>query len=173
MIQFNSPAECNAVIEDFLENKAAFYHIHRGHIDNLRNSYSMVKYHIGLMTSDQPIPRFPMDDVHKSLDFLNSYCLERPLDEKIRLFMLAFCHLLDQWNQNMVSNGCIKENDIPLKIKTIIALVQDYLTMMEARSALMQLIEKAKNLSNWNPPSFELAKHFMDSFDEEDSSRKS
>lgn len=154
--------ECYCVIENFLQHKGAYYGIHKNQQEKLWKSLHMIKNHISLMEKEEQVPDFPISVVFTPLTFLRGYVLDYALDDNVRTFLQAYCELVRNWNENLSQN-----EDISKEVRTIMKLIDMQLTMNESMSILRNLNKRMRELLNWNPPSFELSRHYQKFLDGE------
>ena len=73
---------------------------------------------------------------------------------------LSLNYLLLAFNWNLALG---KRPDIEQNIKAIQGIVKGEMVIMDAINTLKSLLERAKNLSRYTPPAFELSRHYLES----------
>ena len=94
--------------------------------------------------------------VKKNLQVFLYIINERPITQYLRDLIGEFSLLIFNWNQMIAKSG-----EIDQLVKAIDRLLRGNLMMVEAIEIFKRLLERLNNLLNYSPPSFELARHYL------------
>jgi hypothetical protein len=100
------------------------------------------------------------EDYNKSLEtvkFIKSKYLNEPIDKEFGQFSDAWVYLVYNWNDNTIKSPSIMKECIYTQ-----RLIEDFITMKEVTENLKLINNKLNNFKSWNPPAFEVSKHFID-----------
>lgn len=104
-----------------------------------------------------PISEEQINLVKKTLQVFLYIINERAIDHLLQEFIGSFVLFIYNWNNMLVKNGQIDQT-----VKTIDRLLRAHLTFVEAIEIFKRLLEKLKTVLEYSPPSFQLAKHYLD-----------
>lgn len=97
-----------------------------------------------------------IERVLKMLRITLSLINEIPLSTEFTKFIISLLNIILAWNNNLSLS-----NDEVVNICGIITRqIQGHYTILEAILILKQNIDRMTTFMNWQPPSFEIAKHF-------------
>lgn len=91
-----------------------------------------------------------------SLRLLKNMYLETPLNSNSLSFMKNWALLTYNWNENIEKSPAIKK-----ECNIVIRFSDDFLTLKESIETMKSLNARLKDLMGWTPPSFEIARHFI------------
>lgn len=130
--------------------------------DKFDKVIKMVLSHITLLDNEEPVSDYILSDVSECIEWLMAVYVERPLTPELCQFMQAFSDLMFNWNRNVAN-----DKDLEVKILTVVRFTKGHLTAVEAVSLLKGVVERLRALENWNPPAFELSKHYFQTLKDE------
>jgi len=90
------------------------------------------------------------------------HVIHNPHSKLFRDLTFHFVKLAGNWN-----NTLLKNSDVNLKLSLIDRLMLDMATISDAILVMRQLINSAKNLVRYQPPMFDVARHYADSINEQ------
>lgn len=91
-------------------------------------------------------------------DIFFDICVEKPISQFFRDLSQGYVLLIFNWNQALG-----KRPDINQKIKGVKSIVEAQMTMTDTIELLKILLQKNRNLTQYEPPAFELSKHYLES----------
>jgi len=129
----------------------------------LSKSYEMIVDDINLMISEQQY-KFNVDTklILNSFDILKKTTILYPINEKYSKFVISYCQLVKNWNDNLSNNGCDKHEKIEIEVLVNIRLIDQYLTIVESCNQLKLVTRHLNDIRSWLPPSFDISKHYID-----------
>ena len=153
------------VIKEYLRKDESYYHVVGGARERLEKALAKMEKDVGNAQNDisDEQPEIAEEDtklVRKSLNFLNEKVVLENLDNNFRNFMQKFILLVSNWNKIAGSK------EIARKIEMHQRLIEYHNSMITTVEVLRNLIDEANKLKHFNPPAFELSKHYLLSLEE-------
>jgi hypothetical protein len=106
--------------------------------------------------------------VRSTVSLFREIVIEKPIAPIFRDLSATYLLLVFNWNQTFG-----KMPDIEKDIKLIDGIIRGQLTMLDAIRTLQILLEKTKKLQQYEPPSFNLSRAYLDNLKKEIENQKS
>jgi len=106
--------------------------------------------------------------VKNTVNLFREIAIEKPVAPIFRDLSATYLLLVFNWNQTFG-----KMPDIEKDIKLIDGIIRGQLTMLDAIYTLQILLEKTKKLQQYEPPSFNLSRAYLDNLKKEIENQKS
>lgn len=106
--------------------------------------------------------------VKSTVDLFREIAIEKPIAPIFRDLSATYLLLVFNWNQTLG-----KMPDIGNDIKLIDGIIRGQLTMLDAIYTLQVLLEKIKKFQQYEPPSFNLSRAYLDNLKKEIENQKS
>lgn len=120
------------------------------------DTFEKVKKIITVMENDGIPQNYHEKEIKQSLSYLKNICMENPIGDRTSSFIRAWCELMSNVNNNTLKNEQIQGDAM-----FITRIIDQHLTVVEAIDIMKQLNKKMRDLKQWNPPAFEVAKHYL------------
>lgn len=126
--------------------------------EDFQKSFEIIKNHINSIENDVLINFCESDikTIKRSIRICKSFILEAYLDKKETEFIKDWIYLVFNWNQNT-----LKDNDLNVSMQYLLRIMDQHYTIIEAIDHLKFLLDRSKKIQGWQPPSFELSKHYL------------
>lgn len=100
--------------------------------------------------------------VKEVVDLFLSIAVNEPIVSIFRDLSKFYLLLMFNWNKELG-----KRPDIEKQISTAQKIVAAQVTMLDTIDLLKYLLKQGHNMRNWNPPAFELSRHYLESLSKE------
>jgi len=131
--------------------------------DRFIYSYEAIRNHIELLGKDEELSEIDIDKVRGTLENLLNLILYEEIDQVFCDFSNAWIYLVHNWNLNTFKDSKIKHN-----VALITRLLQGYLATKDAIDILKNLSKRLREFRHWNPPSIDIAKHYLQYLEDDD-----
>lgn len=130
-------------------------------IDEFKQSFNYMQSNIKeLENENEELTKGDNNQILKTVKVIKERYLNNPVDNKFSCFADAWIYLVFNWNNNTIKSPTIKE-----ECDYVHRLIEDFLTMKEVLDNLKYVNDRLKNFKSWNPPAFEVSKHFIEYLD--------
>lgn len=98
--------------------------------------------------------------VKEVVNLFLSIAVNQPIVPIFRDLLKSYLLLVFNWNKELG-----KTEDIENQINTTQKIVTAQMTMLEAIDLLKLLLKQGRDMKSWQPPAFELSRHYLESLD--------
>lgn len=127
--------------------------------------FDFVKHDVDLLMSNKPSilkeDESKINKISETLNYVHTKILYEYTDPVFRVFSKAWCHLIKNWNDNVLKN-----NQFTIICDTVSRLLVDLMSMSDATEVMKEVLARFDSLKNWLPPGYDIAKHFINALDE-------
>jgi len=148
--------ECQINIKSFLDGKEKFDFMNKQILGRIYECYNMISQHIELMSQDKDVPEYNRDIVLGAISDIKVCTIYNPLTNNFINFTASYCELIQNWNNNLD-----KDDEITNMIVSLMRLIKQHLSIMEACEVLKMILSQIKDFKSWLPPSFDISKHYV------------
>jgi len=101
--------------------------------------------------------------VKEVVNLFLSIAVNEPIVPIFRDLSKFYLLLMFNWNKELG-----KRPDIENQISTAQKIVEAQLTLLDTIGLLKMLLRRGRDMRNWNPPAFELSRHYLESLKEKE-----
>lgn len=159
--------QCLGTIRDFLSNGLKTKITFKDQGDHFRYSFGIMQKHIDELNAEKRPSEHDPRRVHRTVEFLKETILYEPLDRGFQNFAWAWIFLVQNWNNNVGKSESMRRD-----CDYCIRLLDDFVSIKEATETMKVLNKKLRDFKSWNPPAFEVSKHFINYLEEEDNTKE-
>lgn len=103
-----------------------------------------------------------MDKVGRVVEFFLSIAVNEPIVPIFRDLSEVYLLLIFNWNKELGKSLSLEN-----RVKAINNITKGQMTMLDTVDTLKVLLKRAKQVSKYEPPAFQLSKHYLKSLSEE------
>lgn len=149
---------CLTSIEKYLESGRLESNVFLGKRKvSMQKVFAKMKKNIVVLENDGLPQDNYKEEIINSLKHIRNTVMEVPVSKNDADFCLMWCELIGNINDNTE-----KDDEISKRLNFIVRLINQHLTINESIEVLRALNKKFRDVKNWMPPSFEVAKHYLD-----------
>lgn len=147
------------IIKSFLNDDTKSNSIFRRATSVIVDVFNKIDSDIQLLENEEnvSINEQSITNVKHSVKLIRDYIREYPISNETKEFVFAWCQLIINWNANV-----LQDEEITNDCMFVIRMLEQHYTIIEAVEMLKILNHKFRDIKEWSPPSFELAKHYID-----------
>ncbi|GAI80579.1 unnamed protein product, partial [marine sediment metagenome] len=101
--------------------------------------------------------------VKEVADLFLSIAVNEPITPIFRDLSKFYLLLMFNWNKELG-----KRPDIEKQISTAQKIVMAQMTMLDTIDLLKYQLKRGRDMRNWNPPAFELSRHYLETLEKKD-----
>lgn len=124
--------------------------------ENFQSTFDKIQKNIIVLENDGVPQNNYKEEIIDTLNMIQRIIAEDPISPNNSIFCKAWCELVVNVNNNSICSQKIED-----KVHLINRFVDGHLTSLEAIETMKMLNKKLKDFKNWNPPAFEIAKHYI------------
>lgn len=154
-------------IEDMLKSNLADKTFGRDEKKGFMDALSLMKFDIQSLTKEEKVSDDPkrLSAIHNAVNILFNHAVYQPHTDFFRAFCFEFLKITFNWNKGICNKS------IQRLIDATDRMMRAQLTLAESHSVLRKLTDRLKKYSGYEPPAFELSKHYLKSLLERDESK--
>jgi len=103
-----------------------------------------------------------LEDIVSTLEFLEAVFVEVPITNHLHNFVICYCVLIHNWNNNVACN-----ERVDILTKLLDGIYNYHMTMAYGLETFKRLIQRCQRMENFALPSVELSRHYLESLDRE------
>lgn len=123
-------------------------------------TYKFIKLNIEEVSSNKELTPHDHNDIYETVRSLKYNVLYEHNNYDTLKFIELWSLVVFNWNENICKSPAISDS-----CKEITLILNGYLTIREATDLLKIMIERMREFQGWQPPAFEISKHFIDYLD--------
>lgn len=154
--------ECVNKLKGFLSRETFVVSSFLGrNAENFRKSLAMILQNIEEMENDKEPSKLENEFIINTIRDLKNIVLDSPVYPEFSDFADNWCFLVFNWNNNVLKNEDLNKDCLFIQ-----RILRQHYTIVEAIDNLKFLNKKIRSFKDWNPPAFEVAKHYINYLEE-------
>ncbi len=134
-------------------------------VDTVKGVFELVYRQMNELAEDKKIEVTGEEKsrVKGIVDLFLNIAINQPIAPIFRDLSRFYLLLVFNWNKELG-----KRADIESQIATIQKIVTAQMTMLDTIDLLKYLLKRGRDTRNWNPPAFELSRHYLETLEKKD-----
>ena len=149
--------ETRKAIEGFLNSTEKHDYFGNEVVGQIEHCYDFVNKQINELIEDKEPENTEFRAIKLALSSIKKVTLYSPLSPGFIAFITNFSELIRNWNDNFK-----RDEEIQTELITIMRIIKQHFSIMEATEILKGLCNKLKDFQNWLPPAFNISSHYID-----------
>jgi len=155
--------ECVGNIQRFLSQESFKVNsLLRGNSEGFRKAFSIISRHIEELNNEcENITNYDPSVITQTINYLKGIIIEDPITQEFADFADNWCLFVFNWNNNVLKNDDLGKDTVFIQ-----KALKQHFTIIETIDVMKRMNKKFKEINNWNPPAFEVAKHYINYLEE-------